>query len=99
MQIVAILIQALVLFGSTITILFIDRKLRASKGELGGMYEPELSTVLALCILCNLGCLPYYFYSSRRSALWGLVGVGFFLACVAVSFVAGLVVQIAIRLL
>ena len=91
MPLVAILVQLLVLYGGTIAIFTIDRKRRERQGKtvLG---EPEPGMLWVLAVLCNIACLPYYFFKTRGGV--GLaIGIGLFLACMFASMLAGTLVR------
>jgi isoprenylcysteine carboxyl methyltransferase (ICMT) family protein YpbQ len=79
------LLSILVLWGSTLGIVALDKSMRTKKVAADGVpdfgAEPSWGVLTAICILFNIAALPYYFYSTRRSALWGLVGFGAFLGC------------------
>ncbi len=86
---VIFLVQAAVLFASTLAIWAIDWKVRDAR-SVQALDGPEASTIVLLCFLINVACLPYYFAKTRSSTALGLI-VGFvaFGACCALSILAG----------
>ena len=93
-----LLLSVLVLWGSTLGIVALDKSQRARKLQESGedpafMAEASWGTIIALCILLNLVTLPYYFWSTRRSALWGLVGFFAFGLCLTLMIVVQIVAR------
>jgi hypothetical protein len=95
------IVAALVLFGATIAVFSIDRKMRFSSGSYAKGYgsagEPDVGTLLVLCILFNIACLPYYFYKTR-GGIGIVVGFGFFVLCFLLMLVAKVAFAMAMRL-
>jgi hypothetical protein len=88
----SLLIGVLALWASTLGVVALDKSMRArdraSSDEMPSFAaEPSWGVLAVLCVLMNVAALPYYFYATRRSALWGLVGCGAFVGCVTVSVV------------
>ena len=81
------LLQLIVLFGGTGLIIGIDKAIRRSRetDDAIPLAEPSLLALVLLTLLCNIAALPYYFYSTRRNALWGLVGFVLFAVCMGLS--------------
>ncbi len=77
------LLAVLVLWISTMAVVVVDRRMRDSRrdDDLLPMDEPGLGSLIAIAVLFNVACLPYYFFRTRRSVLGLLMGVGFFIVC------------------
>ena len=98
----AFLLSILALYGSTLGIVALDKSMRAGKASSSDAApqfgeEPGWGVLIALCIILNLVALPYYFYATRRSALWGLLGFGAFGACFVLMLVVRVVVAMAVH--
>jgi hypothetical protein len=98
MQIIAFIVQIVVLWASTALVVGIDRARRVKDGTYGGMFEPETGALILLGILCNVACLPYYFQKTRNSAGGLFIGFGLFLACSALMFVFGVATSLVLTL-
>ena len=96
-----LLVAILVLWGSTLGIIVLDKSARAKRpvpDEVAMMTtEPSWGALVAICIVFNIAALPYYFYSTRRSALWGLIGLGAFVGCFVLMVVAQVAGTMATR--
>jgi hypothetical protein len=94
-----ILVAIIVLWGSTLGIVALDKSARAKTpvpDEVAMMRtEPSWGAIIAICVVFNIAALPYYFYSTRRSGLWGLIGFGAFLGCFVLMVVAQVIVTMA----
>jgi len=95
-----LLIGVIVLWASTIGMILLDKSYRAGRAQPSSdapsfAEEPAWGTLIALCVVLNLAALPYYFYSTRRSALGGLFGVGAFGVCFVLMIMAQTVARIA----
>lgn len=88
----AALAFAVVLYGSTLAIFFVDRAIRARRGGLNPYHEPEVGTVVLLCFLLNLACLPYYFAKTRGGALGVVIGIAAFIGAFIAAFMAAFMV-------
>lgn len=67
-----IVFGVLALWTTTILVMVIDKKIRASQSDFApSMTEPEWGGLIALTIRCNVAALPYYFWRSRNSVGWG----------------------------
>ena len=86
---------AVVLFGLTLAIFFGDRAIRSKRGALNPYHEPETGTIVLLCFLLNIACLPFYFYKSRGSGVGLAIGIAAFIGTFVASFVAAFVVAFA----
>lgn len=76
--------QTLVFFGGTLLIWAVDRSRRArTQGEEDD--APSPFTIVLLCFLLNVACLPYYFGRTRRSFYGFTLGVFFMLALLMLS--------------
>lgn len=88
-----IVFGVLALWTTTILVMVIDKKIRASQSDFApSMTEPEWGGLIALTILCNVAALPYYFWRSRNSVGWGLLGFPLFgvcLVCLLIGNVLG----------
>jgi hypothetical protein len=99
---VAVLLSVLVLWGSTLGIISMDKSARANKPTPAGeapnfTEEPPWSTLIALCILCNIGALPYYFFATRKSGLWGFLGFLAFCGCATLMIIVRVVVSLVLH--
>jgi uncharacterized BrkB/YihY/UPF0761 family membrane protein len=87
-----LLLTLLGLWGSTLTIVAVDRKMRLGRPDAAPSFnEPSWGGIIAFTLLLNIVALPYYFGKSRRSALWGFIGFGAFLGCFLVSILGGII--------
>jgi len=86
-------LSILVLWAATIGIILVDRKKRAesTNEDMLPMNEPGLGVLFALAVLCNIGCLPYYFLQTRGGAKGFLMGIGFFAGCFVLTVAASVV--------
>jgi hypothetical protein len=96
------LIGVIVLWGSTLGIIALDKSMRASRARQSGeapsfAEEPGWGMLVALTILLNLVALPYYFYATRRSAAWGFIGFLAFVGCVVAMVAAQVIGAIIFR--
>jgi hypothetical protein len=90
-----LLFTLLGLWGSTILIVVIDRKVRLGRSDFAPSFkEPGWGGIIALTLLFNLAALPYYFGKSRSSVGWVFVGFGAFIGCFLVSILGGIVGRI-----
>jgi uncharacterized BrkB/YihY/UPF0761 family membrane protein len=90
-----LLLTLLGLWGSTLTIVAVDRKMRLGRPDAAPSFnEPSWGGIIAFTLLLNIVALPYYFGKSRRSALWGFIGFGAFLGCFLVSILGGIIGRI-----
>ena len=98
MQPLATLVQVVVLFGSTLAIIFADKAYRRSHPveTASGLppAEPGAGMLILLTLLCNIAALPTYFYQTRNSGLWAVLGFIAFCVCFGASVVAGIVINI-----
>jgi hypothetical protein len=93
-----VLLGVLVLWGSTLGIIGIDKSMRANQPRSDDALMPEepgWGGLIALTILINIVALPYYFYVTRRSVAWGLVGFLAFVGCATLMVVVQFVAAIA----
>jgi hypothetical protein len=85
-----VLLALFVLWGSTLGIVALDKSARAKKVAADGVpafgSEPSWGALVALCILLNIATLPYYFFATRRSAVWGLIGFCAFMGCAVLMY-------------
>ena len=98
---VATLLQLVVLFGTTLAIIFIDRGMRKNKPVVDGTFpkpEPTVGMLLLLTFLCNIAALPLYFFQTRNKPVWGLIGFVAFCFCFGASVVAGIIANIVLAL-
>ncbi len=99
MTVLALVISVLVLWGSTLGIIAFDKSARANKRNTEGApnfaEEPAWGVLVALCVVCNIAALPYYFFATRKSALWGFLG---FLACLGCAILMT-IVRVVVTLL
>jgi hypothetical protein len=90
-----LLFTLLGLWGSTLVIVAIDRKVRLGKSDFApSMTEPSWGGIVAFTLLLNIVALPYYFGKSRGSALWAFIGFAAFLGCFVVSMLGGIIGRI-----
>jgi cell division protein FtsW (lipid II flippase) len=84
-----LLLAVIALWASTLGLIAIDKSSRAAKARDATdapsfAEEPGWGVLVALCIVMNIATLPYYFWATRRSAVWGIVGFGAFVGCLVV---------------
>lgn len=99
---IATIAQLVVLFGSTLLIIFVDRAVRSKRPAPEDFIpppEPSVATLLLLTFLCNVAALPVYFFQTRNKPLWGLVGFAAFCCCFGASVVISIVVGVIASLL
>jgi hypothetical protein len=87
-------VQFAVLLATTLGIIAYDRGRRFARGA-RSLGEPEMGTLLIVALLCNVACLPYYFYQTRGSIGAALIGFLLFLGCVVAMVIAGSIVAVA----
>ena len=89
-----VLLSVLVLWGATMGIVLIDRKRRDSKSAYAlPADEPGVLSLFALTVLCNVACLPYYFFRTRGGAVGLLIGVGWFGFCFALTVGSSMILK------
>jgi hypothetical protein len=99
---VATLLQIVVLFGTTLAIIFIDRSVRKNKPVPQDTFpkpEPSVGMLLLLTFLCNIAALPLYFFQTRNKPLWGFIGFVGFCFCFGVSVVAGIIANVVLTIM
>ena len=93
-----------VMIAATLGIVRYDENARAAKRAanpqaIPNFNEPDRSTLLALTVICNIGALPYYFYTTRQRASGALLGIVLcgcvFVLMVVTSVVVGLIARMA----
>ena len=92
--------SAIVLWGTTLLVIFSDRAYRnrrpAEAREDIPPAEPSLGLLLLLTVACNAATLPVYFYQTRGKWPWLLVGLAAFFFCFVAASVASIAVNIAL---
>lgn len=84
--------QIVVLFASTLIIMFADGAYRRAHPPDGfPMAEPSVLQMIVLTVMCNIAALPFYFYQTRGKVVWALIGFVGFLLCMGVSVATGFV--------
>jgi hypothetical protein len=95
MQIIVIIVGMIVLYTTTFLAISIDKKMRYRAGTTNPMNEPEMGTLILLCILCNIATLPFYF-GKTRGGIGVLAGFGLFLVCAGLMWVAQIVTALVL---
>lgn len=86
MPVVIFLLQASTFIGGTLAVIQFDRKRRPRM-----MKEPSTGTLLLLSFLCNIACLPYYFYATRGGGKGIAIGVGLSVGLYVLVVIIGIV--------
>jgi hypothetical protein len=99
MEIVLYLTGWVAWFGSFALVMMIDRKFRRERAAASGevdFSDDRIVQYLLLGLICGALVLPIYFYATRRSIGWALIGLALTVPCLIAVVIVQLIVSVVL---
>jgi len=88
----------IVFYGSMVAVIKVDQNMRATRAAAEGVPDWDNKSVvpyLVIGLICGGLILPVYFYSTRKSGIGALIGLGWTVAVVGAAFLVGFILALA----